>query len=38
MAEGYLSKEFGVRTKRLCHTMELKDDAALIRKYIEAHD
>ena len=28
MAEGYLSKEFGVRTKRYCQTMELKDDAA----------
>ena len=38
MAEGYLSKEFGVRTKRYCQTMELKDDAALIRKYKEAHD
>ena len=36
--EGYPTKEFGMRTKRYCQTMLLKDDAELIRKYKEAHD
>ena len=36
--EGYKTKEFGVPVKRYCQTMELKDDAELIRRYREAHD
>lgn len=35
---GYPRKEYGFPVKRYCQTMELKDDAALIAKYIEAHD
>lgn len=36
--DGYKTKEFGVPVKRYCQTMELKDDAELIRRYREAHD
>ena len=36
--QGYKTKNFGVPTKRYCQTMQLKDDAELIRKYREAHD
>lgn len=36
--EGYKTKEFGVPVKRYCQTMDLKDDAELIRRYREAHD
>lgn len=36
--EGYPTKHFGVRTKRYCRMLELKDDAELIRKYRQAHD
>ena len=36
--EGYKTKEFDVPVKRYCQTMELKDDAELIRRYREAHD
>lgn len=35
---GYETKEFGMKTKRFCQTMQLRDDAELIRKYREAHD
>lgn len=35
---GYERKEFGVPVKRYCQTMDLKDDPALIAKYIEAHN
>ena len=35
---GYKTKDFGVPVKRYCQTMQLKDDAELIRKYREAHD
>lgn len=38
MTEGYVQKKFDKLTKRFCQTMDLKDDAALIAKYIEAHD
>lgn len=38
MTEGYIQKDFGKRTKRYCQTMELRDDAELIRRYCEAHD
>ncbi|MCD8296771.1 MAG: L-rhamnose mutarotase [Prevotella sp.] len=36
--EGYKTKEYGVAVKRYCQTIELKDDAELIRRYREAHD
>ena len=36
--QGYKTKDFGVPTKRYCQTMQLKDDAELIRKYRQAHD
>ncbi len=35
---GYRTKAFGVPTKRYCQTMDLKDDAELIRMYRQAHD
>ena len=38
MTEGYQVKEYGQPVKRYCQTMELKDDAELIKKYREAHD
>ncbi|MBR1687895.1 MAG: L-rhamnose mutarotase [Prevotella sp.] len=38
MTEGYLQKQFNQPTKRYCQTLELKDDAELIRRYREAHD
>ena len=38
MTEGYIQKDFGKRTKRYCQTMELRDDAELIRRYCEDHD
>ena len=38
MTEGYIQKNHGVRTKRYCQIMELKNDSELIRKYCEAHD
>ena len=37
MTEGYLQKDHGRRTKRYCQIMELRDDAELIRRYVEAH-
>ena len=36
--EGYKTKYHGMPVKRYCQTMELKDDAELIRRYREAHD
>ncbi len=36
--EGYKTKKFRVPVKRYCQTIELKDDAELIRRYREAHD
>ncbi len=36
--EGYKTKYHGVPVKRYCQTIELKDDAELIRRYREAHD
>lgn len=36
--EGYKTKNHGMNVKRYCQTMELKDDAELIRRYREAHD
>lgn len=38
MTEGYIQKEHGVRTKRYCQIMDLKNDSELIKKYCEAHD
>lgn len=38
MNEGYQQRQYPFRTKRYCQTMELKDDAELIRKYCLAHD
>jgi L-rhamnose mutarotase len=38
MTEGFTSKQHGIPTKRYVQTMELKDDAELIRRYREAHD
>ena len=35
---GYRQKEFGQAVKRYCQTLDLKDDAALIARYREAHD
>lgn len=36
--EGYKTRNHGVPVKRYCQTMELKNDAELIRRYREAHD
>jgi len=38
VTEGYKTKSYSVPVKRYCQTMELKDDAELIRRYREAHD
>ena len=38
MTEGYKVKEYGRPVKRYCQTMELKNDAELIKKYRRAHD
>ena len=35
---GYERKEYGVKVKRYCQTLDLKNDPELIAKYIEAHD
>ena len=35
---GFTSKQYGQPTKRYVQTMELKNDAELIRKYRQAHD
>ena len=35
---GYRQKEYGRPVKRYCQTLDLKNDAALIAKYREAHD
>lgn len=37
MTEGYKVKDFHQPTKRYCQTLDLKEDAALIRQYREAH-
>ena len=34
---GYPQKVFGQQVKRFCQTMDLKDDPALIARYVEAH-
>ena len=34
---GYPQKDFGQRVKRYCQTMDLKNDPALIDRYVEAH-
>jgi len=36
--QGYKSRDYGQPTKRYVQTMDLKDDAELIRRYREAHD
>ena len=38
MNQGYTQMQYPFKTKRYCQTMELKDDAELIRKYCLAHD
>ena len=38
MTEGYKVKEYHGPVKRYCQTMDLRDNAELIRKYREAHD
>lgn len=38
MTEGYIQKDHGMRTKRYCQIMELRDDEELIRQYCEAHE
>jgi L-rhamnose mutarotase len=38
MQEGYRVKQYNGPVKRYCQTMELKDDAELIKKYRQAHD
>lgn len=38
MTEGFKVREYNVPVKRYCQTMELKDEAELIRRYREAHD
>ena len=35
---GFASKQYGQPTKRYVQTMELKNDAELIKKYRQAHD
>lgn len=35
---GFASKQYGQPTKRYVQTMELKNDAGLIRKYRQVHD
>lgn len=37
MTEGYKTKDFRQPTKRYCQTLDLREDAALIRQYREAH-
>lgn len=36
--QGYETKRYAVATKRYCQTMDLRDDAELIRRYRQAHD
>ena len=36
--EGYKVQEYHGQVKRYCQTMDLRDNAELIRKYKEAHD
>ena len=36
--EGYKVQEYHGPVKRYCQTMDLRDNAELIRKYKEAHD
>ncbi len=38
MTEGYKQQQFQVHTKRYCQTLELKDNPALIREYVQRHD
>lgn len=35
--QGYAHKDFGCPVKRYCQTMDLKDNPALIARYVEAH-
>lgn len=36
--EGYSQREYGMRTKRFCQTLDLRDDPALIATYKQLHD
>ena len=35
---GYVQKQFNIKTKRFCQTLDLKDDPKLIATYKELHD
>lgn len=37
MVNGYKVKEYGQPVKRYCQTLELKDDAELIKEYVKRH-
>lgn len=37
MTKGYVVKEYGCAVRRYCQTLELKDDAELIRQYRQCH-
>lgn len=36
--EGYAQKQFGIKTKRFCQTLDLKDEPELIAAYKQLHD
>lgn len=36
--EGYAQKLFGIKTKRFCQTLDLKDEPELIAAYKQLHD
>lgn len=36
--EGYVQKQFGIKTKRFCQTLDLKDEPELIAAYKQLHD
>lgn len=36
--EGYKQKSFGIKTKRYCQTLDLKNDPKLIAAYKQLHD
>ena len=36
--EGYAQKQFGIKTKRFCQTLDLKDEPELMAAYKQLHD
>lgn len=36
--EGYVQKQFGIKTKRFCQTLDLKDEPEFIAAYKQLHD